>query len=305
MSRGAIFVAGASGSLGRRVVAQLLERGQRVRVLVRDPAALGEVSTRVEVYVGDALCDDGLADAMAGSAAAFSALGASVRPTLGAGRAGFLRVDTPANLRLIEAAQRAKVPRFIYVSLFVTPRAATTSYVVAHERVTAALRTGDLDWCVLRPTGFHSAFVPMLDLAASGRVPLFGDGSPRTNPIATEDLAEVAVSQLLAAARLSERELPLGGPEVLTRRRIAELACEMVGRGRVLSLPEALGRVMAWCIRPISPRMSDLLRFVLAVGSEDAIAPVCGTRTLADTFAEELARRRGPRALGSERRNEL
>jgi hypothetical protein len=42
--------------------------------------------------------------------------------------------------------------------------------------------------------------------------------------------------------------------------------------------------------------MSDLMRFALAVGDEDAIAPVAGATTLAATFAAEMAIRRGARS---------
>jgi len=137
----------------------------------------------------------------------------------------------------------------------------------------------------------------MLDLAERGRVPLFGQGNASTNPIADEDLAVVAADQLLAPAPLVARELELGGPDILSRRRIAELACEAAGRGRVMSLPLGLGRLMALLMRPLSPRMSDLVRFVLAVGETDAIAPTVGKRSLAESYALAMAQRRGARSL--------
>lgn len=291
------FVAGATGALGRRVTERLLEAGHRVRALVRDPRRLGALAGRVEAVPGDALGGVDLRVALQGARAGFSALGASVQPSLSAGRRSYPRVDTPANLRLIAAAQAAGTSRFVYVSLIRTPKAGATAYVQAHERVVEALRTSGLDWCALRPTGFHSVFVSMLDLAARGVVPVFGDGQSRTNPIADEDLAEAACARLLAPAPIDEREPELGGPEIVTRRRIAELACEAMGRGRPMSLPLWIGRVMALTLRPLSPRMSDLLRFAVAIGDEDGIAPCVGKRTLAETFAAELARRQGRRSL--------
>jgi uncharacterized protein YbjT (DUF2867 family) len=292
-----VLVAGATGALGRHVVTRLLEAGQPVRALVRDPARLGALAERVELHVGDALSDARLAEAMRGARAVFSSLGASVQPSLGAGRRSYAQVDVPANLRLVEAARAAGVPRFVYVSLVLTPRAGATAYVRAHERVVEALRGSGLDWCALRPTGFHSVFASMLDLAARGRVPVFGRGEALSNPIADIDLAALAAEQLLSDGAIAVRELPLGGPEIISRRRIAELACEAVGQGRPMTLPPLLGRVMATLVRPISPRMSDLLRFALAIGDEDAIAPCVGTTTLADSFAAVLAVRRGARTL--------
>jgi len=291
-----IVVAGATGALGRRVVARLLDAGHPVRALVRDPRRLGPLRERVELHVGDVRTDARLAEAARGACAIFSALGASVQPALGAGQRSYPDVDVPANLRLLEAAQAAGVPRFVYVSLILTPMAGTTRYVRAHEDVVAALRGSGLDWCALRPTGFHSVFASFLDLARRGVVPVFGAGSSRSNPIADDDLAAIAAAQLTTTA-IADREPLLGGPEIMTRRRVAEIACELVGRGRVVSVPPWLGRVMAAAIRPLSPRMSDLLRFAVAIGGEDAIAPCVGTTTVATTFAGVLAARRDARAL--------
>jgi uncharacterized protein YbjT (DUF2867 family) len=284
MNEAPILVAGASGQLGRRVALGLLERGHRVRVLAREPARLGTLVDRVEVVRGDALAPDTLEPALRGAAAVFSAVGARMQSAFSAGRAGYLRVDTPANLNLIAAAERAEVSRFVYTSLHQSPMAARTAYARAHELVVDGLRASPLDWCALRPTGFHSAFLEMLMLAKKGSVPLFGDGTARTNPIADADLASAAVDRLLAPA-IGDREPALGGPEILSRRQIAELACRHAGRGIIRTLPPWLGRVMAACMRPLSPRMSDLVRFVVAVSSEDAIAPAVGTTPLTDTYA--------------------
>jgi uncharacterized protein YbjT (DUF2867 family) len=287
-----IVVAGATGALGRRVATRLLDRGVPVRVLARDPVRLGPLADRAQIHRGDALDPSTLRGVCEGAAALFSSVGASVQPGLGGGRAGYLAVDVPANLNLLAQAQRADVPRVVYVAQLLLPAARATAYVQAHEAVVDRLRTSRFDWCALRPTGFHSAFVSMLDLAARGMVPVFGPGTARTNPIADDDLAALAVEQLLAATPIAQRELDCGGPDVLSRREIAQLACTTAGRGRVLHLPEALAAGMVVLARPVSPRMSDLLRFVLAVGSSDAIAPVRGATPLAATFAAAMAARR-------------
>ncbi|OSC70402.1 hydroxylase, partial [Streptomyces sp. BF-3] len=47
-----ILVTGATGTVGRRVVEQLLERGEQVRALTRDPER-AEFPAGVEVVGGD------------------------------------------------------------------------------------------------------------------------------------------------------------------------------------------------------------------------------------------------------------
>jgi uncharacterized protein YbjT (DUF2867 family) len=61
-----ILVTGATGYVGGRLVPRLLEKGYRVRCLVRDPARLQGRPwvNRVEVVNGDALDSDALVNAM-------------------------------------------------------------------------------------------------------------------------------------------------------------------------------------------------------------------------------------------------
>jgi uncharacterized protein YbjT (DUF2867 family) len=289
---GPVLVAGAAGQLGRRVTARLLDAGVPVRALVRDPRKLGALAARVDVRVADARDEGSLSGVFDGVSAVFSAVGASVVPSLSAGWRGYHAVDVPANRNLIAAARAAGVPRFVYVSLLVNQATRSCAYVDAHEQVVELLRASDFDWCVLRPTGFHSGILAFLDLAKRGIAPLIGGGEVRTNPIADDDLAAVAVAQLCAAAPFVDRELPLGGPEIMTRRRMVELAFEALGRKpRLLAMPALLGRLLAFFVRPLSPRISDFLRFAVALGEDDLIAPVRGARPLLASYEEAVARR--------------
>ncbi|HSF39138.1 MAG TPA: DUF2867 domain-containing protein [Thermoanaerobaculia bacterium] len=68
-----VLVTGATGYIGGRLVPRLLERGHRVRVLVRDPARIDGRSWagRVEIAVGDLLDPASLGPALAGIEAAY------------------------------------------------------------------------------------------------------------------------------------------------------------------------------------------------------------------------------------------
>lgn len=63
-------------------------------------------------------------------------------------------------------------------------------------------------------------------MAARGRAILIGDGSAHTNPIDERDLSAICADAVL----ITDRDLPPGGPEVLSRRRIAEMAFEALNR---------------------------------------------------------------------------
>src|SRR4051794_17963378 len=48
-----ILLTGASGNVGRQVLSRLTARGERVRVLVRDPRRLDSERVRVQIALGD------------------------------------------------------------------------------------------------------------------------------------------------------------------------------------------------------------------------------------------------------------
>jgi uncharacterized protein YbjT (DUF2867 family) len=74
---GPVFVTGATGYIGGRLVPRLLEAGYRVRCFVRSPRKLSgrswSTDPRVEILAGDLSTagSSGLADAMAGCSAAY------------------------------------------------------------------------------------------------------------------------------------------------------------------------------------------------------------------------------------------
>lgn len=283
-----VLVAGATGALGRHVAAALAGRGWTVRALARDGERAKKVAGVAEVHVGDALDRSSLAGAFDGVEVAFSCVGASIDPSPFKGWSSYLSVDVPANVNLIDAAKAAGVARFAYVSLHCDEAMRKTlRYVDAHERVVDHLRASGLDGRVLRPTGFFSAYGMLFDLARSGAAPLMGDGTARTNPIDDIDLADACAD---AVEGNTPPELPLGGPEVVTRREAIDLAFAALGKPpRVVAMP--VGAVGAMCavMRPFFPRTADITRFVAHVSTHDCVAPARGSRTLADYYRARAA----------------
>lgn len=280
-----LLVAGATGIIGRAIVAQAAAAGYRVRALSRD-AARAEVLRAAghEAFVADATVPGALDGSCEGIDIVISAMGASVHPRA-AERRSYFDVDRTANLNLIEEARARGVRRFVYVSVFQADGYDHTSYIRAHEEVGAALRHSGLDFGLLRPTGAFSAFDPLLPAARRGFGIIIGSGSARTNPIHPDDVAAAA----LDLARSGEKERAVGGPEVLTRREIVELACRAAGRrARVFSVPTKATLMLGRAARRRSPRLCELIEFVTAVSVTNCVAPAVGTRRLADWFEARL-----------------
>lgn len=117
------------------------------------------------------------------------------------------------------------------------------------------------------------ANLALVAAATAARVPRF---------VYPDDVARACVD----AVASGPPELEIGGPEILTRRRIVELAFESLGeRPRIVHVPLALPRLQSVLLRPLHPRLSELLEFVAAVMSTDCVAEPRGTTTLAQYFA--------------------
>lgn len=279
------LVAGATGSLGRRLIAELERRGQTARALVRDRARGAALAPRSELVVGD-LTDEraDLVGACRGARTVISVAGQSTASRRLSDRRGFLEVDYRGNVRLLEAAEAAGSERFLYVSVFDAARLPGLEYVDAHERFVERLRASEVEPTVVRANGFFSAYRELLELAAAGRrIPLFAGGSARSNPIHEADLAARCVDALEAG----EGEVDVGGPETLTRREEIELAFAALGREpRTVPVRPGVASAFALALRPLDRRLSATVAFLAAVNAIDMVAPRYGERRLADYFAE-------------------
>jgi uncharacterized protein YbjT (DUF2867 family) len=266
-----VAIAGSTGGLGREIVRLLGARAQPL--------------TRAHFASSDDTGDGALARALEGADAVISALGSPVSLTWGP-RQTFLDVDVPLHERLIAAATRRGVRRFVYVSVFSRGIVDDTAYVRAHRLVEERLGASSMEVVVIRPTGFMSAFLPFVDMARRGLAFLPGDGRARSNPIAPSDLAQVCVDGLTARPGV----VLCGGPSVHTRREVIEEAFSVVDKTpRIVSVPLAMLRTNAFLIGPMNPRLRDLFRFVAAISATDLVAPTAGTTSMRAYFEASVA----------------
>jgi uncharacterized protein YbjT (DUF2867 family) len=286
-----LAVAGGTGALGRHVIDRALASGHAIRLLTRDAARIpADLRGRVTAVVGDARDPRAAAELVRGADVVFSCAGASVMMELGRGWRGYGAVDTPLNTALVDAAAATGTgPRFVYVSVFHTAEMRRLAYVAAHERVVERIVASGLPHGIVRPTGFYSAVASSyLDMARKGALPEIGDGSARTNPIGDDDLAAVCMGAIAS----DERALAVdaGGPDVVTRHAIAEMAFAAAGtKPRFRRVPPWLGRLGAAVLRPIHPRIGQFAAFIAAISTLDLVAPAHGQDRLTDAFARAAA----------------
>jgi uncharacterized protein YbjT (DUF2867 family) len=279
-----VLVAGATGRIGREVVRTLAADGHAIRTFSRDPERASELRAigAHDVHVGDASVPGTLAGTCDAIDVVCSAMGASVSASA-LGMRSYADVDRAANLALLAEAVRAGVRRFVYVGVHTERGYADTAYIRAHRDVEDAVRASGLEHGFVRPTGLHGTLLELLELSRRGVLPVFGDGSAKTNPVHEADVAAALVA---AAVAPGSTETSAGGPDVLTRREIAELAFTVRGATpRIVKLPLWAAHAGARATTLVDRRLGEFLAFAALVSTTDCVAPVVGERRLRDSFA--------------------
>lgn len=279
-----VLVAGATGYVGRHIIARLHDEGFIVRAIVRDRArALAPGS-----YSAPSL--DGLVDewvvAPDGATNLDSQMMSNVDHVVSAlgvtrQKADPWMIDFHLNLRYLELAEHEGVTSFLYVGVM-NAESGTSAVSRAKHAFMEALRRSHVAPQIVNPSGYFSDLTEIYDLARRGIAFGLGDGSVRLAPIHGADLAEFCVSRLDGDAGTWD----VGGPEALTYRDIVRTAFEAVGRkSRYTPVPRALATSAVWAADRISPRAGSLTRFFLDGMQTDSVGELHGTHTLADYFA--------------------
>ncbi|CAM2006381.1 SDR family oxidoreductase [Acanthopleuribacter pedis] len=277
-----VLVAGASGYLGRHLVAALKAAGFWVRVLVRQQS-IHKVKDLPfdDIRLGEARRPDEIRGVAAGMDYVVSAVGITRQ------RDGldYMDVDYQANMNLLAEAQAASVARFTYIHALGAEEMPEVALLRAKQAFADHLQKQGFMGQVVLPTGYFSDMKDFLNMARSGRIYLFGDGSARMNPIHGCDLARaVAMNLEQGPARLA-----IGGPEVFSYREIAELVFACLGKKpRITTIPNGL---MRWGILPFKRLMpkhaAGPLAFFYAVMNRNLVGEPYGNHRLRDFFEEE------------------
>ncbi|MFD1938531.1 NAD(P)H-binding protein [Nonomuraea mangrovi] len=208
-----ILVTGATGNVGSHVVRQLLEEGEKVRVMTRNPSGHA-FPDQVEVVTGDLTQSEALPGALSGVERAF------LFPVL-QGVDGFL-----------DAAKRAGLRHVVMLSS-VSVTWSTPSWVGdVHLRLERSVEASGLPWTFVRPDALTTNDLTWAPQIIDGGVVRGRYGNAATAPVDPRDIAAVAVRSLLDG-RAGEG-YSVTGPQSLTQ----------IDRLRVIA--ETIGRPLRW-----------------------------------------------------------
>jgi uncharacterized protein YbjT (DUF2867 family) len=250
-----ILVTGATGNVGGSVVRQLLEAGENIRALTRDPGA-ARLPAGVDVVGGDLADPSTLSGAFDGIDRMFL-------------------FPVPATAAAVtELAVRAGVRRVAVLSSSAVTQPGDNMVSVMHRTVEDAVRRSGLDATFVRPGGFATNTLSWARSVRAESVVRAPYPGAAMNSIHEADIAAVATAALLDDKHVGAAYHLTGPASVTQAEQVRAIAA---ATGREVRLEELTPeRARAAMAQVMPAEIADLMLGYLA-GSVDTVAEVLPT----------------------------
>ena len=255
-----LFLTGATGYVGKRLLELRQTDAGRVVALVRDRAKVpSSLRARGDVeWVEGELTDVASYENHLSGCDHVIHLAAL---TGKAARAEYERVNVDGTRGLVESAQRAGVRGFVHVSSIAVSFGDQTKYWYAHSKARSeeVVAAAGVPQVVVRPTMILGAGAPLLEsfstLAKAPVMPVFGSGQVEVQPVWVDDVARCLLD-LVAEERFEGEVLELGGPDTVT---IEQLLFALRGPDRKRHLVRLPLKPIRWVLGALEPVLLPVL----------------------------------------------
>ena len=301
MEPGFDVVTGAFSFTGRAIALRLLADERRVRTLTNHPKRPGNEEIKVDVAPLQFADRAALVESLRGAQVLYNTYWVRFRH----GKLSF--GDAIANTRtLVGAAAEAGVRKIVHISVSNPSVDSHLDYYAGKARTEEIIRTSGLRWAIVRPTlVFGNGDILINNIAwLLRRMPVFlipGLGGYRVQPVAIEDVAEIAV---WAAEQSDNVTVDAAGPDTVTYGELVEGISIAVGRRPrfVYTSPRLTlwaGKIVQWRLRDVMLTKEELegLMEELLVSHEKPRGTqrmdnwlLTNADTLGRTYASELDR---------------
>ena len=285
-----IFVSGATGYIGARLVPRLLDAGYHVRALARAPEKLQNrpwaKHPHLEIVQGDVLDEASLKKAMRHCRAAYY-LVHSMNP----GVADFAAIDRLAASNMVTAAAAEKLEQIIYLSGLGDDHARLSHHLQSRTEVGEILRQGTVPVTILRAAmiiGSGSASFEILRYLVD-RLPIMI--TPRwidtpCQPIGIRNVLHYLIGCLREPKTIGGT-FDIGQPEVTNYRELMKIYAEEAGLPRrlVIPVPVLTPRLSSYWIHLVTPVPASIAR-PLAEGLSNPV--ICHENLIVDLLPQEL-----------------
>jgi uncharacterized protein YbjT (DUF2867 family) len=285
-----IFIAGATGYIGGRLVPQLLDAGYRVRALARSPEKLRDrpwaQHTNLTIIKGDVLDPATLGQALEGCRAAYY-LVHSMNPDV----KDFSATDRIAAKNMATAAEAVNLEQIIYLSGLGEEQGELSHHLQSRTEVGNILRQGTVPVTILRAAmiiGSGSASFEILRYLVD-RLPIMI--TPRwvdtpCQPIGVRNVLHYLIGCLQNEDLIGET-FDIGQPEVINYRQLMEIYAEEAGLPKrwIIPVPVLTPRLSSYWIHLVTPVPATIAR-PLAEGLSYPV--VCQENRITELLPQDL-----------------
>jgi uncharacterized protein YbjT (DUF2867 family) len=252
-----LLLTGATGLVGSALLRRLVADGQPVRCLVRDPRRLGPQRVRVQIALGDLADPPSFRNAMRGVRTVVH-LAASTRDQP---RGSIEELAAIATWRMVEAAQRAGVERFVFFSALGASTHHRARLFRAKALAEQAVRESSMRTTVIAPSLVYAPgdrWLTLIErLSLLPVVPVSGRGRAVCQPIWTEDVAGCVLAALRerphAQDESGHERFELAGPQTMTYNQVINAVLGSLERERpLLPIPTPM---VSRTLRPLERAM--------------------------------------------------
>ncbi len=254
-----LLITGATGYIGRHLLARLVTQGERPRCLVRDLQRAATIlpADKVEFVQGDTTQSAVLESAVQGiDTIVHAAFVTADRKALSSNYYEETNVHGTSNL--IAAARSAGVKRIVEISGLGTRPDKPGTYMQGRYLAEKMLIESGLDWTIIRPSVLFGKGAPfisgLVDLIKTAPVlPLIGGGKTMFQPIYVEDVVTVIIKVLEDP---EHRQIyTIGGPEYYSFTQIFNLLLQAMHKTRPkIYAPTPLVGIGAAVMEAVLPR---------------------------------------------------
>lgn len=233
-----LLITGATGFIGRHLVARLVAQGERSRCLVRDLPQAASIlpADSVELVQGATTQPTTLEPALQGVDTIIHAAFMTADRKQSAGNS-YEETNVGGTSNLILAAKAAGAKRMIEVSGLGTKPDKPGSYMQGRYLSEKMLMESGLDWTIIRPSVLFGKGAPFIkgltDLIQTAPVvPLIGGGKTMFQPISVDDVVTVIIKILQDPAQTNSKIFTIGGPEYYSFSQIFDMLLQSTHQNR-------------------------------------------------------------------------
>ncbi len=285
-----VFLTGATGYIGGRLAPRLLVAGHTLRCLARDPRKLDDRPwidhEGLEVVQGDMSDESELTEQMRGCDAAYYLVHSMI-----ASGGDYAERDRKLAQTFANAASKAGVSRIIYLGGLGEMGADLSEHLRSRREVERVLEEGGVPVTTLRAAmiiGSGSASFEILRYLVEHLPVMITPRwvSTECQPIAVRNVLHYLV-EVLDTPKTTGRDLDIGGPDVLTYRRLMRLMAEErdLPRRLVIPVPVLTPKLSSLWIHLVTPIGSRIAR-PLAEGLRNRV--VCRNDDAAELMPQQL-----------------